>query len=374
VSNSLPMNYKSLFQRIMSYGSFDRMPVVHWGEWSETRERWIAEGLPPASDLKEPLDAVPLWASLIDGDSWLGVGSAKDDINIGLFPPFEVEEIEQTPDYRIYKGNDGVLRQEWKHGSGIPRYIGYTLKGAKDWDAYKQRLKPDPARIAPGLAERLKRKESSGLPICFPAGSLMGWIRNWMGLENMVYLQFDQREVYADMVMTIAELTCWAADQVLPRVRADLAHSWEDICGRAGPLISPEIFDECVAPGYQKIRSKLEEYGVRLYSVDSDGDIRALAGHWLDAGVNLLFPLEVGPFRGDALEYRKKYGKSLRLMGNFDKLSLEKGRDAVNAEIERLLPLMKDGGYIIASDHHITPGVALSDYRWYLERIRSLRF
>jgi hypothetical protein len=35
---------------------------------------------------------------------------------------------------------------------------------------------------------------------------------------------------------------------------------------------------------------------------------------------------------------------------------------------------MREGGYIIAPDHHITPGVALDDYLWYLERIRSLRF
>jgi hypothetical protein len=367
------MNYNILFQHIMSYGSFDRMPAIHWGEWAETRERWIAEGL-PSGDLHASLGTVPLWASLIDGDSWLGVGSAKDDINIGLFPSFEPETIEETPDYRVRKGADGVICRELKHASGIPHYIGYSLRGAKDWDEYKRRLQPDPARIAPDIAARLKRRQDSGLPICFPAGSLMGWIRNWMGVENMAYLMFDNREVFADMVMTIAELTCWAADQVLPLVRADLAHSWEDICGRAGPLISPGIFDECVAPGYRRIRGKLEEYGVRLYSVDSDGDISALAGHWLEAGVNILFPLEVGPFRGDAREYRKRYGRELRLMGNFDKLSLEKGRQAAEAEIQRLLPLMREGGYIISPDHHITPGVALDDYLWYLERIRSLRF
>jgi uroporphyrinogen-III decarboxylase len=108
--------------------------------------------------------------------------------------------------------------------------------------------------------------------------------------------------------------------------------------------------------------------------VDSDGDVSALAGHWLEAGVNILFPLEVGPFKGDAREYRKRYGRALRLFGNFDKLSLERGREAVEAEIQRLLPLMRQGGFIIATDHHITPGTSLEDYRWYVERIRALRF
>jgi len=134
------------------------------------------------------------------------------------------------------------------------------------------------------------------------------------------------------------------------------------------------IFDECVAPGYLKIRNKLEEYGVDIYGLDTDGDVRALIGHWLDSGVNLQFPIEVGTFKGDAMEYRKMYGKDLRVIGNFDKLTLEKGHSAIEAEIQRLIPLMKEGGFIIMPDHLITPGTPLEDYRWYLERIRELRF
>jgi uroporphyrinogen decarboxylase len=185
---------------------------------------------------------------------------------------------------------------------------------------------------------------------------------------------YDDRRIYSDMVMTIADLVCWGIDQILPRVKVALAHTWEDICGSTGPLIHPRIFDECVAPGYRKIRAKLEEHGVGLYEVDSDGDITALAGHWLDAGVNMLFPLEVGTFGGDARELRKKYGTELRLFGNFDKRVLAKGREAIEAEIQRLLPLMGEGGYIVMPDHLIPPDVPLDDYRWYLDRIRELRF
>ena len=61
------------------------------------------------------------------------------------------------------------------------------------------------------------------------------------------------------------------------------------------------------------------------------------------------------------------------MIGNFDKLTLETSRDAVAAELERLRPLMQEGGYIIMPDHLITPGVALDDYRWYLDQVRALR-
>ena len=353
------MTYRELFNQIMHYGDFDRMPVLHWTGWQETIERWYAEGLPRDVSQHTFFNAQPLW-----GGIWT---------NLNLFPAFEEEVLEETEDYRIFRGGDGVVCQDWKHKSCIPHYIDFTLKDARGWDEYKKRLQPDPARIPANIDERLAQLETSGLPIEFEIASMMGWIRNWMGVENMSYLMYDDRDVYADMVMTLADLTCWAIDQVLPKIKIDYAHGWEDICGRSGPLVSPDIFDECVAPGYRKIRNKLAEYGVTLFGIDSDGDVTELVGHWLDAGVNVQFPIEVGTWKGDARQFRKIYGKELRIIGNFDKLTLEQGHAEVEAEIARLMPLMREGGFIMVPDHLITPGVALQDYQWYLERVREIR-
>ena len=81
----------------------------------------------------------------------------------------------------------------------------------------------------------------------------------------------------------------------------------------------------------------------------------------------------MGTWKGDARKFRKQYGKELRIIGNFDKLTLEKDHAAVEAEIERLMPLMREGGFLMMPDHLITPGVALKDYQWYLDRVRESR-
>ena len=47
---------------------------------------------------------------------------------------------------------------------------------------------------------------------------------------------------------------------------------------------------------------------------------------------------------------------------------------AWDAEIERRLPLMRNGGFINMPDHLITPGVSLENYKYYLDQIRNLRF
>lgn len=356
------MTTRELWREIMFYGDFDHMPVIHWRGWPETRERWLKEGLPEDVSEHEYFNAVP-WVH--------GVG-----VNIGLYPAFEREIIEDTPEYVIVRQDDGVVCQDWKDKSCIPHFIDFTLKTEEDWPEYKKRLQPDPARIPDDLDERIKRAEESGLAVSVGTGSMMGWIRNWMGVPNMSYLMYDSPDCYADMVDTISSLVCWGLDQVIPRMKEppDIAHGWEDICFKSGPLVSPPIFEKYVAAGYRKIRSKLDQYGVKLYSIDSDGDVRPLIKHWLDAGVNVQFPIEIGTWNPDPHEIRKQYGKELRIVGGFNKLVLERGRKAIDEEIERRLPLMKEGGYLVMPDHLITPDVPLEDYKYYLERIRALRF
>jgi len=354
------MTYREQFMAMMNYQDNHTMPVVHWTGWPETLERWYKEGLPKGKDQHEFFGTKPMWTFV-----WC---------NVGLFPAFEEMTIEETAEYRVYRDAEGVVCQAWKNKSCIPHFMDFTLKTAKDWPEYKKRLQPHPDRIPKDLDKLAKDLAAGGIPVNMWTASMMGWIRNWMGVENMSYLMFDDRDVYIDMVNTISDLVCWACDQVLPKVKVDMGWGWEDICGRAGPLVSPDIFDECVAPGYRKIRRKLEQYGVNLYGIDSDGDVTDLVGHWMDSGVNVQFPVEIGPWKGDGMKFRKKYGKELRIVGNFDKMTLEKSQGAVESEIARLIPLMKDGGFLMMPDHLITPGVSLDMYRWYLDQVRKIRF
>jgi len=358
----MDMTTRELWQNIMHYGEFDRVPVIHWCGWPETRERWIAEGLPPDANEHEYFGAVPLWA---------GVG-----VNLDLFPLFEEEVLEDTEEYRIFRDAYGVVQQDWKHKSCIPHYTDFTLKGAADWPEYKKRLQPDPARIPKDLDKHIAAAEDSGLPITISTASMMGWIRNWMGVVNMSYLMCEAPDVFADMVDTIAELVCWGIDQVVPRMRTrpDLGFGWEDICGKTGPLVSPAIFRPCVAPGYAKVRAKLEEYGVGLYGIDTDGYVEPLLGDWLEAGVNVMFPIEIGTWKADPMALRNKFGRDLHIIGGIDKLELEKDPAAIDAEIERRIPLMKAGGFMPMPDHLITPGTSLVNYKYYLDKIRTLRF
>lgn len=354
------MTPRELWNAILHYEDFDRMPVLHWKGWPELYTEWYAQGMPKDVNEHEFFNAIPMSA---------GVG-----VNVHLSPVFQEETIEETSEYRIFRQADGVIAQHWKGKSCIPRYIDFTMKDAGGWDEYKRRLQPGPQRIPANLDEQIANVKASGLPISINTGSMIGWIRDWMGVENLAYLAYDNRDLLAEMVDTIANLVVWQLDIVLPKVKVDLGWGWEDICFRSGPLLSPEIFKEVAVPGYRKIADKLLEYGCDMYLVDCDGLIDHLVPLWLEGGVNIMFPVEIGAWNADPMAFRRQYGKELRILGGINKLEIAKDKAAIDAEIARRVPLMKEGGFIPLPDHLIIPGTTIENYKYYLNQIRALRF
>lgn len=358
------MNAKELFRNIMNYKDFDRMPVWHWGGWPETYPEWEKQGYPKGARGEQELDY------------FQAEGFPKNiPLEFGLFPAFEPVIFEETSEFKIYTQHDGVKVKTWKNQSSIPHHIDYLLKERKDWEKhYLPRLQPDEKRFPSNLSEICKARNSGTSPVCINVASMIGWIRDWVGVEEMAFLSMDDPDLIGEMANTLADLTCWYLERVLPQVQVDMAWGWEDICSKSGPLVSPATFAKQIVPGYKKISSVLRKYGCNLYMVDSDGVIDHLLPHWIDGGVNVMFPIEVGVWDADPMVFRKKYGRDLRLIGGINKLVLEKGRKEIDAEIERRKPLMAEGGFIPMPDHLITPATPLENYKYYLDQMRELRF
>ena len=355
------MTSRELFHRIMHYGAFDRMPVYHWTGWTETLARWVKEGLPEdPAEHHAFLDAEPMTAGI--------------PINLGLFPGFPPEVIEETSEYKLIRQEDGVLARHSKIGATIPHWEDFFFRDRAQWPEFKKRLQPDPKRLPENLDQVIAEAKATNRPVCINTGSMVGWLRNWMGPKQFCITCCEDPDLVAEVADTIADLICWGIEQVGPKVAIDMGWGWEDICFKTGPLIQPSVFKYAAVPGYRKISDRLLKYGCDLHVIDSDGRIDALAPLWLEGGVNVMFPIEIGTWDADPMAFRRQYGKDLHVIGGINKLVLERGRAAIDAEIERRIPLMAEGGFIPLPDHIITPGVPLDDYRYYLDRIRALRF
>jgi len=74
----------------------------------------------------------------------------------------------------------------------------------------------------------------------------------------------------------------------------------------------------------------------------------------------------------DVLKVRAEYGRDLRMWYGVDKRALVKGPKTIDAELARVAPLVKEGGYIPGTDHSIPPDVSFANYCYYMEKLQTV--
>ena len=103
--------------------------------------------------------------------------------------------------------------------------------------------------------------------------------------------------------------------------------------------------------------------------VDTDGDVTKLAPWLLREGIRGVLPLE-RQAGVDGMELRRKYPQ-LCMVGHFDKMVMDRGERAIRDEFERLLPLMRSGGFIPSVDHQTPPHVTMEQYQSYRQLLKE---
>lgn len=359
------MTDRERFLATMRYQPRDRAPICDFGFWEETVEIWKGQGLPEHLDENTASD-------------FFGMDRYGDCTGIRdmLDPSFESMVLEDRGDMEVVQGGDGVRILRHKFMSSIPMHVGHLLTDRESWERhYKPRLDPDtPGRFPAAWNERVRRWANPKRPfvLSVPGGSLYGWLRNWMGVENLSLVVYDDPVWFEEMVETIANLICSLLERAFASgVTFDACQLWEDMCYSSGPLLGVDHFKQFLVPRYRRITELARKNWIDVVWLDCDGNIEKLMPLWLDAGVNCMFPVEIGTWGADPIRYRREYGKELLMMGGFDKHILSKGADAIRSEVERLTPLVEEGGFIPFCDHRVPPDVALDDYLFYLDTVRE---
>lgn len=158
---------------------------------------------------------------------------------------------------------------------------------------------------------------------------------------------------------------------LLGRVRIDGVSFTEDLAYKGGPHISPKINEEFWLPYQDPIVDELRRHGTEIICLWTAGNIDVLLPMLLEHGVNCFWPVERGSGM-DPVVLRSKYGRVLRMGGGIPKETLIAGPAAIDREIRRLLPLIKEGGYLPAIDDVVPPEVPFENYRHYANAIRSV--
>ncbi|MFW6155519.1 MAG: hypothetical protein ACOC95_09915 [Planctomycetota bacterium] len=345
------------FNRQMHYQPVDRCFNMEFGYWAENFREWplfVDNGITnnAEADIFFNFDHI----AVIGG-------------NVGLSPAFEHEVVEETATTRIVRNPDGLLAEVPLDGHDtIPHYVNSSIETPDDWAKIKaERFRvDDPARIVDLDALKARHPDDRDYPLGVDCGSMIGQVRNMLTFEGLAYATYDYPAMVEDMVETRCAMVEHFLDQVLGHFDFDYASGWEDICFKNGPIVSVPFFRDVVMPRYKRIHARLKAHGIDLWYTDCDGDVRPILPYLLEGGINCLFPFEVNgcSHPGELLD---RYHGQLRIMGGVDKIELGKGRDAIKAYLESLIPHVERGGYIPFCDHRCPPNVDPDDYLYYLD-------
>lgn len=334
------------FKRMFEHRDADRVPIID-SPWGDTIERWHREGMPESVHFADyfGLDRV--------GNIWMDNG-----------PRYEEKTLEETDEYKITTTSWGVTYKNWKHMSSTPEYLDFTVTDRDKWQDAKSRMTPDPDRIPwDHLKANYRMWKEKGWWI--QAGFWFGFDithANMVGTERLLMALVEDPEWCVDMFNHELDMNIALAQMIWDAGYKFDCVVWPDDMGyKHNQFFSLKTYRELLKPVHKRAVDWAHEKGIKV-DMHSCGDVNPFVPELIEIGVDALNPLEVKAGM-DPIALKKQYGDELVFHGGLNAV-LWDNIDAIEAEMHRVIPTMKQsGGYICSSDHSVPSTVSLENFR-----------
>ena len=310
----------------------DRLPMIEFaGWWNLTLDRWYEEGLPRELE------------STDDINRYLGL----DMYRLLVFPFYD----ETGPKPSMEMQGPVVDMDSYRKVKEEHLYRLDTVASQEELLLETRKLQ-DRGEIITGM---------------FSFGFF--WTpRQLMGIEGQLYAFHDKPDVIHAINRDMADFILKMVEEVCKITEPDWFVFAEDMSYKGGPMISKAMYDEFLAPYYRQVIPAIKEHSM-VPLVDSDGNVEDLLPWLLDVGIEGVDPLERRA-GCDIVRIRERFPR-IKLIGGYDKNVMSEGEEAMRAEFERILPVMKQGGYVPSVDHQTPPSVSLENYRTYVRLLEE---
>lgn len=368
------MNQRQRHIETINFGSPDKIPLRPGNPRESTLANWREQGLP------EGVDWFPHVIETLGIDyDWPVRPAPKLDIDFNLRPVFEEKVLERREGSLIvqdWKGNVCEISDQFDvtylrsaRDFVTRNWIRCPVENRQDWLQMRERYDAsDPGRFPENFAElgaaAADRDEIIKIVVSGPF-----WImREWCGFEGLCMLMIDEPDLVAEMAefwrVYVSDMFARMLEHVVP----DHVQFSEDMAYKAKAMISPEMTREFCKPSWDTWTRQLKDAGVPAVEIDSDGYIGGLIPIWIESGVHVTRPVEVAA-GNDINAFRAEFGHAMAFQDGVDKRAMAKGGNVLRAEMKRIEPVVRDGGFIPGCDHGVP-----SDVSWpnYLEHTRLI--
>lgn len=355
-NHSNPLTSRERMNLALHHQEADRIPRAE-SFWPETVPLWHQQGLEVGVNLGQ----------LFDYDI-IGAGWVRHDARPGY-----MEIIQETEEWQTRMDGNGAILRYWRHKSGTPEHVGFTVDSPDAWAQRKRDLLAVPIEVrvdAYGALAAMHRARAEKRWFCWAGVECFEVAKDVIGHERLCIAMIEQPEWAREIFDVETEVAVRALDY-LERcgVTFDGAWIYGDIAYNHGPFCSPKMYRDLVMPAHARQVAWFKSRGKPVI-YHTDGDFRPLIPSFLEVGIDCFQPMEAKAGI-DVRELKPKYGDRAAFMGNIDVMALLTNDCALlEAEVAAKIPVAKQGGgYIYHSDHSIPPGVTWKTYQFLMELV-----
>ena len=268
---------------------------------------------------------------------------------------------------RSFEDDIGVT---WKMPANGYYYdmVGHPLKNTGIEDIEKFRW-PDPAdkRRFESQDMLLDHAVRSGRATVFGCTLYNGVFQTGNMLEGYEDFMCDiladspKAELLLDKILDM-KIRFWDAAIDRWSEKLDIVAEQDDLGTQLGLLISPELYRSLIKPRHKILFAHIKRRlpGAKLF-FHSCGSVRALIDDFIDAGIDILNPIQISAAGMTPKEIKSSYGKDITLWGGgvdtqntLASAAPSKVADEVKRNIEIFAP---GGGYVFSAVHNIQADV-----------------
>lgn len=182
------------------------------------------------------------------------------------------------------------------------------------------------------------------------------------------------------MLDKLLEMHLETLEKVLDAIgdSVDIIMFGDDLGTQSAPMINPDLYKEVFYPRHKKMFQMVKERSNMKVFLHSCGSIKQFLPDLIDAGLDIINPVQTTAADMDPVELKREYGKDLSFWGGGVDTQhlLPNGTPNViranvrkNAEI-----LMKNGGFVFNQIHNIITGVPPENIIAMYEEANSIRY
>ena len=370
------MNARERYLATLTFGAPDKVPFEPGHPRESTLEVWRRQGLPEGRD----------WLQALAAEIGLAPEQTKPQVrpgvNFRMMPTFEEKTLEHKDGHYIVQDSMGNVteisdRYDYTYIRNARDFVTrkwhkFPVENRADFEAMKKRYRPEePGRFPEDFAGRCQALRERDYPVEVSVPGPFWQMREWCGFEPLCLLFLDDPDFIAEMAGFWTEFVSRTLAPILEAGVIDAVHISEDMAYKEKSMISPAMTRAHLAPAWTRWAREVRACGVPIVDIDSDGKVDELIPIWIESGLNVCDPIEVAA-GNDLVAYRRAFGRKMAYRGGVDKRLMAKGGRAVEAELERVAPVIKSGGYIPSCDHGVPADVSWPDFIHYARKLAEL--